>query len=599
VLPVDSPAETGTPQLDRCGRDLTALAAELGPPPLIGRGAEIQQVLHVLTRSAKNNPVLVGDGGVGRSAIVLALAAQAAEGKDAALAGRRLVELVPDALRGEESDGPAVVDRLTAMLDEARGRSDVLLVVEDLPALLGTGQTVVGGAFLADALKKAFARADLRFLLLATPEVYRRHLESDPALERRFEKVEVEEPTRDEALEILRAGAARLEKGYAIGFDDEALSAAVDLSLRFDHDRRLPRKALEVVEAAATRARLPMAGRGTPDEAPTAGRPPAIGRVTERLVAQVVAERMSVPVELVIDALPGTGRARAAGLEAHLRARIVGQDEAVARVARRLLLAHSEKHDSRRPLAVFLFLGPHGVGKTETARLLASYLFGGPEALARFDMSEYADEHSVTRLVGAPAGYIGHEEEGRLGTRLRTRPYGVVLLDGVEKAHAHVVDLLLHVFDTGRLTDGRGRLADASHSIFILSSSLGSAAAPLDEIQRFFQPELLGRMDEQVVFRALRPEDALRIAKPLLDELIDTIRREHGVVLRIEPAAEAFIAQAGFDTERGAREVRRAVERLVANPVANLIMEGKIHRHPAWTVAYDEGGVYVIPAVRG
>jgi ATP-dependent Clp protease ATP-binding subunit ClpC len=596
----DAPAESATPHLDRYGRDLTALALRVDPLPLVGRRTELQQVLQVLTRATKNNPALVGNRGVGRTAIVFALAAQAAEGKDAAVAGRRLVELVPDALGTDAGDGMPLPDRLAAALEEASAHPEVLLVVDDLHAVLATGQTVVDGGALADALRKAFARTDLRFLVVATPDVYRRHFEADPALERRFEKIDLEEPTRDETVEILRARAPRLEKQHDVGFDDEALGTAVDLSLRFDHDRRLPRKALEIVDTAATRSRVGIPASPAPEEAPTRGRPAATGRVTERTVAQVVAERMSLPLELVADALPGAGRSRVAGLETHLRARIVGQDEAIARISRRLLLAHSEKRDPRRPLAVFLFLGPRGVGRTETARLLASYLFGGPEALARFDMSEYTDEHSVTRLVGAPRGYVGHEEEGRLGTRLRTRPYGVVLLDGVEKAHAHVVDLLLHVFDTGQLTDGRGRLADARHSIFVLSPSLGTAtSAPLDEIRRFFQPELLDRIDEQVVFRALRPEDALRIAKPLLDEFIDTIRREHGVVLRVEPAAEAFIAQAGFDADRGAREVRRAVERLVQAPVANLILEGKINRHPAWTVAYDEGGVYVIPAARG
>jgi ATP-dependent Clp protease ATP-binding subunit ClpC len=599
ATPRDAPAESATPHLDRYGRDLTALAARVDPPPLIGRRTELQHVLQVLTRAAKNNPVLVGDRGVGRTAIVFALAAKAAEGNDAAVAGRRLVELVPETLGADARDGVPMTDRLAAALQEASAHPEVLLVVDDLHAVLGTGRSVVDGGALAEALRAAFARADLRFLLVATPDVYRRHFEADPALERRFDKIDLKEPTRDETVEILRARAPHLEKQHGVGFDDEALGTAVDLALRFDHDRRLPRKALEIADAAAARSRVAIPRSAAPEEAPTRRRP-AAGRVTDRAVAQVVAERMSLPLELVADALPGAGRSRVAGLETHLRARIVGQDEAIARISRRLLLAHSEKRDPRRPLAVFLFLGPRGVGRTETARLLASYLFGGPEALARFDMSEYTDENSVTRLVGAPRGCVGHEEEGRLGTRLRTRPYGVVLLDGVEKAHANVVDLLLHVFDTGQLTDGRGRQADARYSVFVLSSSLGTATtAPLDEIQRFFQPELLGRIDEQIVFRALRPEDALRIAKPLLDEFIDTVRREHGVVLRVEPAAQAFIAQAGFDADRGAREVRRAVERLVQAPVANLILEGKINRHPAWTVAYDEGGVYVIPAARG
>jgi ATP-dependent Clp protease ATP-binding subunit ClpC len=354
-----------------------------------------------------------------------------------------------------------------------------------------------------------------------------------------------------------------------------------------------------MMDAAARRSRVPLSAPHAPEESPSRGKPAATGRVSERAVAQVVAERLRLPLELVAEALPGAGRARVLDLEAHLRARIVGQDEAVARVSRRLRLAHAETRERPAPLAVFLFLGPRGVGKTETARLLASYLFGGPQALARLDMSEYAEERSVVRLVGAPPGYVGHEEEGELGVRLRTRPYGVVLLDGVERAHPRVLDLFLKVFATGQLTDGRGRLADARRSVFVLTSSVGtSASTPLEEIRHFFRPEVLDRIDEQVVFRALGPEDAARIAKPLLDELVDTIRREHGVVLTVEAAAEAFIARAGFDPDRGVSGMGSVVERLVQAPVANLILEGKLNRHPAWTVAYDEGGVYVIPATR-
>ena len=556
-----------TPHLDRYGRDLNALAAQAEGPSLIGRRAELQQVLKILTRASKNNPALVGEPGVGRTVIVHALAAQAAEGKEAVLAGRRIVEILPKALRGDGGDGAALAERLELVLEEARAHPEVIVFVDDLPAILGTGQTVGDGRELADRMKAALVRPDLRFLVVATPEVYRRHLESDQALERRFDKVDVEEPTREDALVILRAFEPLWEKRHAVGIDEEALAAAVDLSLRFDHEHRLPQKAVDVMEAAAKRSRLLLSAPDGREEAPPDGRPAVTGRVSERVVAQVVADKLRLPRELVADALPGAGRARVLDLETHLRARIVGQDEAVARVSRRLRLAHSETRERQRPLAVFLFLGPHGVGKKETARCLASYLFGGPEALARFDMSEYTEERSVARLVGAPLGYVGHEEEGELGVRLRTRPYGVFVLDGVEKAHPRVFDVFLKVFDTGQLVDGRGRVADARHSVFVLTSSVGtSAVTPLEEIRRFFRPEVLERIDEQVVFRTLRPEDAVRIVKPLLDELVGTLRREHGVALSVEPAAEAFIAQAGLDPVRGARELASAVERCVGAP---------------------------------
>ncbi len=577
-----------------------AFASPTGAPELIGRRAEIQRVLQILSRTTKNNPVLVGEPGVGRTAIVQALAAQAADGREALLAGRRIVELLPAALGAEAGDAATLGERLDRALEDARTHPEVLLFVDDLSSVLGTGQTVPSGAALRDRLKAALARTDLRFLAVATPDTYRRHLESDPALERRFDKVDVDEPTRDESLEVLRAFVPYWEKRHGVAIDDDALAAAVDLSLRFDHDHRLPRKAKDVVEGAAARVGLPLSSAEAPEDAPTRGRPVATGRVTERAVAQVLAERLRLPLELLADALPGAGRSRVLQLENHLRARIVGQDEALARICRRLRLAHAETREPRRSPAVFLFLGPRGVGKTETARLLASYLFGGPDALARFDMSEYTEERSLVRLVGAPPGYVGHEEEGQLGARLRTRPYGVVLLDGVEGAHPRVLDLFLKVFETGELRDGRGRTADARNSVFVMTSKLGTAAkAPLEEIRHFFRPEVLGRIDEQVVFRSLGPEDAARLVRPLLDGFIDAMRREHGVVLTVEPAAEAFIAQAGLEPDCGVREVRRTVERLVQAPVANLILEGKIKRHPAWTVAYDEGGVYVIPAPRG
>jgi ATP-dependent Clp protease ATP-binding subunit ClpC len=586
--PPRAAARSDTPHLDRYGRDLTALGAPADAPSVVGRRAEMQQALKILSRATKNNPVLVGEPGVGRTAIVHGLAALAAEGKEALLAGRRIVELLPAALRADAADGMALGERLQGALDEASAHPEVLLFVDDLME------------DLRELLKAALAQADLRFLAVATAETYRRHVEADPALERRFDKVDVDEPTRDEALEVLRAFVPYWERRHGVGIDEEALAAAVDLSLRFDHDHRLPRKALDVVDAAAALARDPLSAQA-PEDAPTRGRAPAASRVTERSVAHALAERLRLPSELLADALPGAGRSRVVDLENHLRARIVGQDEALARVCRRLRLAHAETRERRRPLAVFLFLGPRGVGKTETARLLAAWLFGGPEALARFDLSEYADEGSLVRLVGAPPGYLGHEEEGRLVARLRTRPYGVVLLDGVEKAHARVLDLFLSVFETGELRDGRGRAADARHSVFVMTSSLGIRAGgkPLEEIRHFIRPEVLGRIDEQVVFRPLGPEDAARIVRPLLDAFTDTMRREHGVVLTVEPAAEAFIAQAGLDPDHGVGGVGRAVERLVQAPVAHLILEGKIKRHPAWTVAYDEGGVYVIPAPRG
>ena len=540
-------APKATPHLDRYGRDLTALAARGEGPPVMGRRAELVRVLQTLARTTRNCPVLVGEPGVGKRAIVEALAARAADGKDAVLAGRRIVELTSAALLGERGE----------LLDEAIAHPEVILFLEDLPALI-------------QSFKPALTRGALQLIATVTVEEYRRHLESDPVLDECFLKVPVEEPSREETLEVLRALGPRWEKQHRLEIDEEALQAAVDLSLRFDPDHRLPGKAIELVEGAAARTR-------TPD------------RVTERTVARVLAEKLSLPVELVAEALPGADRARVLDLEGHLRARIVGQEDAIARFCRRLRLVHGSTRDPRRPRAVMLFLGPTGVGKTATARLVASHLFGGPDAMARFDMSEFTDEDGVARLVGVREGSPGPEEEGRLVRRLRSRPYGVVLLDAVEKAHPRVFDLFLQLFDSGKLASGRGRTVDARDTLFILSSNLGASAAgeraeeaTLEEVRRFFRPELLSRIDEQVVFRALGPEDAARIVKPILEEFVGAIRRQHGVVLTVEPAAEAFIAQAGFDPAHGVRDVPRAVERLVQAPLSSLILEGKIGKHPAW-----------------
>jgi ATP-dependent Clp protease ATP-binding subunit ClpC len=612
-------AGAGTPELDRHGRDLTALAARGRLAPVVGRRAELLQLLQTLARASRNNPVLVGSPGVGKTAIVEALAVRASDGKDALLAGKRIVELSPAGLLAGTKHRGDLEERVGRILAEARAHPEIILFLDELHAMVGAGETSSGGGDLADLLKPALARGDLRLIGATTLDAYRRHVESDPALESRFDKIVIEEPTRDEALEILRDLAPRWEKHHGVTIDDEALQAAVDLSLRFDHDHRLPDKAIDLVDKAAARTRAPVrSGRVPEDTAVEEPAPAFVDRVTERAVALVLAERMHLPADLVAEVLPGAGRPRVLDLEAHLRERILGQDEAIARVCRRLRLAHSGTRDPGRPLGVLLFLGPTGVGKTETARLIASYLFGGPEALARFDMSEYMEEHSVARLIGAPPGDAGRPEDGLLAARLRARPHGVVLLDEVEKAHPRVFDVFLQAFDAGRLTDGQGRVADARHAIFVMTSKLGTSPArerpglaardageersevsALEEVRRFFRPELLSRIDEQVVFRALGPEDAARIVKPLLQDIVDSVRRQHGVVLDVEPAAEAFIAQAGFDPARGVREVRRAVERLVQAPLSNLILEGKIRKHPAWTVAYDEGGVYLIPAPRG
>ena len=365
----------------------------------------------------------------------------------------------------------------------------------------------------------------------------------------------VGEPSREETLEILTGLRPCLEGRHGVAIDDDALLAAVELSARFDPDHNLPDKALDLVEKAAARARVPLPSMvGAPD------------RVTERAVAQVQAEKAHLPLEVMAEGRAGLRRPRVLELEPFLRARILGQDRAIERIGRRLRLALAGTRDPESPLATLLFLGPAGVGKSEAARLAASFLFGTEKALHRFDMSEFMEEQLVSRL--------------------RTIPHALVLLDEVEKAHPSVLDVLPHVFDEGRLTDGKGRAADARHAIFVLTSNLGSD----------LPPELLDRIDEVIVFRALGPEDAVRILRPRLRLLCETVERQHGVRLEVEPEAEEFVARTGFDPTRGVRDLRRAVERLVEAPLSSLILDGKIRKHAAWRVAYDEGGIYVVPS---
>jgi len=614
-------ADGGTPMLDRYSRDLTALAArgELGP--VIGRRAELLRLLQTLARSSKNNPVLVGEAGVGKTAIVEALAIRAAQGKDpAVLGGKRIVELSLGGLLGGTEMRGELEKRLTRILEETRARPELIVFIDELHTVVGAGRASGGSADVANLIKPALARGELRVIGATTIAEYRSHVESDPALERRFEKIDVPEPSEAETLEILRGLREKWQRHHGVRIEDAALEAAVPLSVRFDPEHRLPDKAVDLVDKAAARARVPMLSMRAPDpkptdaEAPAAPAPSSGPRVDARLVAEVLAEKRGLPLELVSQEGLERG-ARLLRLEPFLRERLIGQQPAIARVAARVQLAHSGLGERRGPLGVFLFLGPTGVGKTELARLLAEFLFGSAEALTRFDMSELQEEHSVAKLIGAPPGYVGHEEEGRLVSALRSKPYSVVLLDEAEKAHPRVFDLFLQVFDAGRVTDARGRSADARHALFVLTSNLGSQlqrermgfaagepaaldaarTAALEEARRFFRPELLNRVDELLVFDPLGPDSIRAILGPLLGRLAQGVRERHGVGLRVDPQAEEFLARAGFSPAQGARELRRTVERLVEAPLANLALSGKLARHAAWRLVYDEGGVYLLP----
>jgi ATP-dependent Clp protease ATP-binding subunit ClpC len=598
------------PYLDRFGRDLTRLAEQKALGPVIGRRTEILQVVQTLARSSKNNPLLVGEAGVGKTAIVEALALRAVAGKEAqVLGGKRIIELSMGALLGGTQYRGELEERLQRIMEEVRAHPEIIVFIDEIHTVVGAGRVGGGGVDAANLMKPALARGDFCCIGATTPEEYQRYIESDAALERRFEKIPVGEPSREETLEILRGLRLRWEEHHAVRLSDPALEAAADLALRFDLDHRLPDKAIDLIDKAAARVRLPALSMQAPalDAGPLRGST-LLDEVTPLHVAQVLAEKRGLPLELVAEGLSGLRRSRVLDLAGELRAEIVGQDAAVARVCRRLQLAYAGLGRERGPLAVFLFLGSSGVGKTEMAVLLARSLFEGEQGFIRLDMSEYMESHSVSRLIGAPPGYVGHDEEGQLTSRLRTRPHSLVLLDEIEKAHTAVFDLFLQLFDAGRITDSKGRTADARQALFVMTSNLGAGGAALgfrgsdaaienerDDLRKHFRPEFLNRIDEIVHFESLAETHALEIVRRLLARIGERLRNQHGVSLSTSGEAERFLVQQGWSAALGARELARAVERFVQVPLSALILDGKISRSPAWRVAYDEGGLYVVP----
>jgi ATP-dependent Clp protease ATP-binding subunit ClpC len=588
---------TGTPFLDQFGRDLTKDAHEGKLGPVIGRRKEILQVIQTLARRTKNNPVLLGEAGVGKTTIAEAIAIRAAEGKDPqVLAGKRIVELSVGTLVAGTKYRGAFEERLTRIVEECRAHPEIILFVDELHTVIGAGK-IEGSLDAAQILKPALARGEVRCIGATTVAEYRRYVESDPALERRFEKVVVAEPSREETTEILRGLCPKFQLHHGVEITPRALDAAVELSIRFDVDHQLPDKAIDLVDKASARVQVPVlswkAKRDKEVRAEAVG-PEAeklAGRVTELTIAQVLSEKIGVPLQVVAGHLEGMGSSRLLEMQAALKKRVIGQDEAIERVCQRLMMAHAGLGARRGPLTVLLFLGPTGVGKTELARGIAAFLFGLEEEMIRLDMSEFMEEHSVAKLIGSPPGYIGHEEEGQLMGKLRSRPYSVILLDEIEKAHSRVFDLFLQVFDEGRLTDSKGRTADARNAIFIMTSNIPadkkafgfrfdhiaeSKSAAFDGVKERFRPEFISRIDEQVVFRPLSEADVKAILRPMLEGIAQSLAEKYSKVLRITEAAVELIAAQGYSEEYGVRHLRHTVETLLEAPLSRMILSGEI-----------------------
>ena len=585
-----------TPLLDRYGRDITRAAREGRLLPFVDSDRTrktLRQLIKVLMMPTKNNPILVGEAGVGKTAVVEALAERIALGRDRRfLPGRRLVELsMAEMVAGTKYRGE-FEERLTRVIEEVRSHPEVILFIDEFHTVAGAGRAEGAPMDAGNIMKPALARGELRCIGATTITEYRRSVEKDPALERRFQPVQVAEPGRDETLEILQGIRAHRESHFGVTITDETLSATVDLAARFDPTHFLPDKAIDLLDRACAECRVPLLSM-----AANADRYDAVGVavVTPDYVARVVAEKMGIPIEVARGGLGGITESRVRGLEEHLNRYVVGQEEAISRVCRRLVLSHAGLGDRRRPMGVFLFLGPSGVGKTEVARRIASYLFANERAFIHLDMSEYQEEVSVSRLIGAAPGYVGYEEGGRLVARLRTTPYSVVLLDEVEKASPRVFDLFLQLFDEAKITDAQGHTADARHAIFIMTGNVpvrkemgfraGEAAVAeggaLAEVRRRFRPEFLNRVDEQIVFRALAPDDVRKVLALRIAELSESLLADHGVALEMDPGAADWLAAEGYQPEYGVRELARAVDRWIRAPIGAMSAEGELARRAA------------------
>jgi ATP-dependent Clp protease ATP-binding subunit ClpC len=642
-----TPSATAT--LEQFGNDLTERARSGNLDPVIGRDEEIEQTIEVLSRRTKNNPVLIGEAGVGKTAIVEGLALRIAAGDvPENLARRRVVQLDLAAMVAGTRYRGDFEERMTRLLDEIRAHQDDLVVfIDELHTVVGAG-AAEGAMGAGNMLKPPLARGELHIVGATTLDEYRRDIETDPALERRFQPILVPEPSVEDTVAILHGLRDRYEAHHQIRFTDQALDAAASLSDRYVADRFLPDKAIDLIDQAGARVRL-RAGRGPAkvrdlqteldqvlrdrdqavgdedyeraarlrdtiaqlrqnlDQARSDSHSPAVPEVSAEDIAEVVARLTGVPVSRLAE----EERERLLRLEEHLHGRVVGQDQAVQAVAEAVRRSRAGLAEPGQPSGSFLFLGPTGVGKTELARTLAEALFGDESHMIRLDMSEYGERHTVSRLVGAPPGYVGHEEAGQLTEAVRRRPYAVVLLDEIEKAHPDVFNVLLQVLDDGRLTDAKGRTVDFTNTVIIMTSNIGSdlvtsstqgalGFTPVDErdteqplrerlmrrLRETFRPEFLNRIDEIIVFRRLEAEQLHRITELMLEH---TKRRAHAqnIDLDVTPDAVAWLARRGHQPEFGARPLRRTIQQQVDNRLSRMLLDGSVT--PGTKVKVDAG----------
>ena len=638
-----SAGQESAPTLMQYGRDLTAAARAGELDPVIGRSEEIERIIQILSRRTKNNPVLIGEPGVGKSAVAEGLAQKIAEGNvPELLRGKRIVSLdLAGMLAGAKYRGE-FEERMKNVMDELKRDRSIILFIDELHTLIGAG-AAEGAIDAANILKPALARGEIQCIGATTIDEYRKHIEKDAALERRFQPVQVGEPSKEEAVAILKGLRDRYEAHHKVRITDEAIEAAVQLSDRYITDRYLPDKAIDLIDEAASRVRI-RSYTTPPDmkeleakiqqlnkekeeaiahqnferaaqirdeerairsdmeaqrKAWEDSRSTAQRQVGAEEVAQIVASWTHIPVtQLTQDESD-----RLLHLEETLHQRVVGQDEAVSAVSRAIRRARAGLKDVHRPIGSFLFLGPTGVGKTELCKALAEAMFGDESALVRIDMSEYMEKFSVSRMIGSPPGYVGHDEGGQLTEAVRRKPYSVVLFDEIEKAHPDVFNILLQVLEDGRLTDSTGRTVDFRNTICVMTSNVGAAdveknsralgfssagkgemsarsyermkESMLEELKRTFRPEFLNRVDELIVFHPLDEENILRIAGLMVGSVAQRLK-ERGIALSWDDNVLQYLAKEGFDPTYGARPLRRAIQRMVEDDLSEEILSGRI-----------------------
>ena len=639
-----------TPALDQYSRDLTQMAAEGKLDPVVGREKEISRLIQILSRRTKNNPCLVGEPGVGKTAIAEGLAQRILAGSvPETIKDKRLVVLDLSGMVAGSKYRGEFEERIRKVVDEVRENQGILLFIDELHTIIGAGGAE-GALDASNILKPSLSRGELQIIGATTLEEYRKYIEKDAALERRFQPVTVEEPSEEEAYEILKGLRPYYERHHKVEISDEALEAAVKMSVRYINDRFLPDKAIDLIDEAASKVQL--SGYQASSEIEDLSREiqeilqekeRAIktgylslakecqekqkeaearleqlqvkeekknqrksGKVDEKAVASIVSDWTKIPVQRLTE---GETR-RLAQLEKELQKRVIGQEEAVRAVSQAVKRGRVGLKDPNRPIGSFLFLGPTGVGKTELSKALAQAVFGSEQAMIRVDMSEYMEKHSVSKLIGSPPGYVGYDEGGQLSEKVRRNPYSVILFDEIEKAHPDVFNILLQVLDDGHITDAHGRKVDFKQTIIIMTSNAGAQAivepkqlgfisqkdekkdyekmksGVMEEVRRLFKPEFLNRIDEIMVFHTLNKEEIRKIVLLLLKSLEKRCEEQMDIHLNVTNSAVDYIAEAGFDAKYGARPLRRAIQSKIEDRLANELLEGKIKRGDIVQVQY-------------